>query len=80
VLSSSLGRLRDTACYYEQLLQIAPENPYVRAALGDTYAELGEEALSTLHWDRFVEMAGASTDLGVQDMLAGHLARRGPGH
>lgn len=80
VLSSHLGRPRDTVRYYEQLLQVAPEDPYLRWALGDTYAELGEAALSTLHWDRFVQMAGASADPALQEMLAAHRARRGTEH
>lgn len=74
MLCTSLGRLRDAAGYYEEAVRATPDDPYIHSALGDTYAALGDEVLSTLHRGHFERLAGASADPAVQQVLAAYLA------
>jgi tetratricopeptide (TPR) repeat protein len=75
-LSWHRRELRATVGYYGQAAQAAPNDPYTQFALTEGYAELGENELSRQHRERFVELAGASTDPDVQEFLSGYLARQ----
>ncbi|MEO7733051.1 MAG: hypothetical protein ABIY55_18965 [Kofleriaceae bacterium] len=70
------GDLHAAATLYEDAARAAPDDPYTQLAIGDTYAMMGDDARSTTHWNRFSEMASASMDPDLLELLAAHLARR----
>jgi tetratricopeptide (TPR) repeat protein len=71
-----LGQLAAAAALYEEAAQCDPEDPYKQLAIGDIHAMLGDEARAAIHWNLFSEMASASMDADLLELLAAHLARR----
>ena len=71
-----LGQLEAAVALYEEAARCDPEDPYRQLAIGDIYAMLGDDARSAMHWNQFSEMASASMDPDLLELLAAHLARR----
>ena len=73
---TQLRQLDAAVALYEEAARADPGDPYTQLAIGDTYAMLRDDARAVEHWNRFSEMASASMDPDLLELLAAHLARR----
>jgi tetratricopeptide (TPR) repeat protein len=76
VRCTQLGQLDAAAALYEEAARYDPGDPYKQLELGDIHAMLGDDARAAMHWNLFSEMASASMDADLLELLAAHLARR----
>lgn len=69
LLCERIGDLTKAVAYYEQSLQHDKGNPYTYLALGELYAKLGNEIMSSACLNSCYEIATLNKDQDLVDLL-----------